>query len=110
MWHVKEELNWLQDIEDLKSFVRPDTKMICLNNANNPFGSVMSEEFLKEVIKIADSVGAYILVDEVYCSFENNLDILAIVNLYDKGISINSLSKGFSLPGIRVGWVATTLK
>ncbi|MFU2181002.1 aminotransferase [Streptococcus pluranimalium] len=105
-WQVKEELGWLPDISDLEKLISPKTKMICLNNANNPFGAVMSEAFLKDVVKLAEAVGAYILVDEVYRSFDEQVEIPAIVDLYDKGISVNSLSKSFSLPGIRVGWVA----
>lgn len=108
-WTAREDLGWLPDIEELKGLIRPNTKMICLNNANNPFGTVMDETFLKEVVAIAAAVGAYVLVDEVYRSFDDSSKIPAIVDLYDKGISINSLSKAFSLPGLRVGWVASHL-
>lgn len=109
-WTVHEELGWLPDLAELKQLIRPNTKMICLNNANNPFGSVMSEEFLKEVVRLAKTVGAYVLVDEVYHSFEDSVSYSSIVDLYDKGISVNSMSKTFSLPGIRVGWVASHLE
>lgn len=88
-WTVHEELGWLPDLEELKQLIRPNTKMICLNNANNPFGSVMDEGFLREVVAVANEVGAYVLVDEVYRSFEPSVIIPAIVDLYEKGISIN---------------------
>ena len=104
-WHIKEEAGWLPDLDDLRRMVRSDTKMICLNNANNPTGAVMDADYLKELVSIAQSCGAYILSDEVYQSFgEQNFP--AVADLYDKGISVNSLSKTYSLPGIRVGWVA----
>lgn len=109
-WRVKESLGWLPDIKDLAALIGPKTKMICLNNANNPFGSVMDEAFLRAVVRLAKSVGAYVLVDEVYRSFDTSLDIPAIADLYDKGISINSLSKSFSLPGLRVGWIVASLE
>ncbi|MBM7642414.1 aminotransferase [Streptococcus loxodontisalivarius] len=108
-WEVKEELNWLPDLEGLRKLIRPNTKMICINNANNPFGALMDRAFLEELVTIADQVGAYILSDEVYPSFQEGLDVPAIVDIYSKGISINSLSKSLSLPGIRVGWVAANL-
>lgn len=105
LWQVKEENDWLPDLDELRQLIRPNTKMICINNANNPTGAVMDDEYLQELVAIAKSCGAYILADEVYCSFTTKR-VSSIVDLYDKGISVNSLSKTFSLPGIRVGWVA----
>lgn len=65
----------------------------------------MDDEYLQELVAIAQSCGAYILADEVYRPFTTK-NVSSIIDLYDKGISVNSLSKTFSLPGIRVGWVA----
>lgn len=104
-WQIKEELNWLPDIEDLRQMIRPDTKMICLNNANNPTGAVMDDAYMRQVVELAASVGAYILVDEIYATFSDKA-VSSIVDLYEKGIAVNSLSKTYSLPGIRIGWVA----
>lgn len=105
LWQVKEENNWLSDLDELRQLIRPNTKMICINNANNPTGAVMDDEYLQELVAIAKSCGAYILADEVYRSFTTK-KVSSIIDLYDKGISVNGLSKTFSLPGIRVGWVA----
>lgn len=105
-WEIDEENNWLPDLEELRKMVRPNTKMICINNANNPTGTIMEEDFLKELVEIARSCGAYILSDEVYKPLEDGLVVPAIVDLYEKGISTNSLSKTYSVPGVRVGWVA----
>lgn len=105
-WEIKEEEGWLPSLEELRQLVRPNTKMICINNANNPTGAVMERAFLEELVAIASEVGAYILSDEVYHPLEKGIDVPAIVDLYDKGISTNSLSKTYSAPGIRVGWVA----
>lgn len=107
-WHIRKDLNWLPDLDELRRFIRPNTKLICINNANNPTGAVMDRTFLLELVDIAQSVGAYILSDEVYQSFDDSLEVPAICDLYDKGISVNSLSKTYSLPGIRVGWVAAS--
>lgn len=104
-WHIKEENNWLPDLEELRKLIRPNTKMICINNANNPTGTIMEEDFLKELVEVARSRGAYILADEVYKPLED-IEVPAIVDLYEKGISTNSMSKTYSIPGVRVGWVA----
>ncbi len=104
-WRIREDKDWLPDLDDLRRLVRPNTKMICINNANNPTGAVMDRAFLTEVVTIARSVGAYILSDEVYQPLDETVDVPAIVDLYEKGISTNSLSKTYSVPGIRVGWI-----
>lgn len=105
LWQVKEENGWLPDLFELRQMIRPNTKMICINNANNPTGAVMDDNYLRELVEIAKSCDAYILSDEVYRPFTNQ-KVSSIIDLYDRGISVNSLSKTFSLPGIRVGWVA----
>ncbi|KRM57667.1 transaminase [Secundilactobacillus malefermentans DSM 5705 = KCTC 3548] len=106
-WHIKEDADWYPDIEELKQLIRPNTKMICLNNANNPTGTLLSRDFLEQVVEIAKSVNAYVLVDEVYLPLDHPENFASIVDLYDKGIATNSLSKTYSTPGIRVGWTAS---
>ncbi|GBG97534.1 aminotransferase [Lactococcus termiticola] len=106
-WKVEEEAGWLPSLEALKEMIRPDTKLICLNNAAQPTGAFMERKFLEEVVKLAKSVGAYILCDEVYMPLDDSLDRVAIASLYEKGISTNSMSKTYSVPGLRLGWLAS---
>ncbi len=105
---LKPENNFLPDIGELKSMVTEKTKLICINNPNNPCGSLMEEGMLKEIIDIAKNADAYIHSDEVYRGLyqENDIKIPSVADLYEKGISIGSMSKVFSLAGIRVGWLA----
>ncbi|MFC6180837.1 aminotransferase [Lactiplantibacillus daowaiensis] len=105
-WHLKEDRQWLPDIDELKQLLRPDTKMILLNNAANPTGCLLDEAFLKQVVALARSVGAYVVVDEVYEPLDGT-PFVSIADLYDKGIATNSLSKTYSAPGVRIGWTAT---
>lgn len=102
---LKPENNWLPNIEELKELVTPNTKLITLTNPNNPTGSVIQDSLMKEIINIAD--GAYILVDEVYRGIvqEKEYETTSIADLYEKGISTSSLSKGYSLAGLRLGWI-----
>ncbi|KPJ22027.1 aminotransferase [Streptococcus phocae] len=106
-WHTKESLNWLPDLEELKTLIRPNTKLITINNANNPTGAFMDRAYLEKLVAIAKAHDIYILSDEVYHSFASDR-LIAIADLYDKGISVNSMSKTFSIPGIRVGWLAAS--
>jgi len=101
------ENNFLPDLEELRSYVNENTKLICINNPNNPTGALMDEDFLKEIAEIARSVDAYILSDEVYrgLNHEGESFTASIADIYEKGISTGSMSKTFSLAGLRIGWV-----
>ena len=106
--HLKQENGYLPDLAELKALVTPGTKMICLNNPNNPTGALMSEAQLQQIVDIARSVDAYILCDEVYRHLTQTDDWCpSIADLYEKGISVSSMSKIFSLAGLRLGWIAT---
>lgn len=106
--HLKQENDYLPDLNELKSLVTPETKMICINNPNNPTGALMSKELLGSIVEIARGVGAYILCDEVYRHLtQEDAWCESIVDLYEKGISVSSMSKVFSLAGLRMGWIAT---
>lgn len=106
--HLKEENGYLPDLEELKALATPETKMICVNNPNNPSGALMSEELLMQIAEIARSADAYLLCDEVYRHLtQEDVWSASVVDLYEKGISVSSMSKVFSLAGVRLGWIAT---
>jgi len=104
---LKSEDNFLPSLDELRRLVRPETKLICINNPNNPTGSLMDEAYLKEIVEIAKSCDAYILCDEVYRGLNHDGDYYttSIVDLYDKGVATSSMSKTYSLAGLRLGWV-----
>ena len=104
---LKPENDFLPDLDELKSLVNDNTKLICINNPNNPTGALMDEAFLKEIVEIAKSVDAYIICDEVYRGLDHKGPgfTTSIADLYDKGISSGSISKTFSLAGLRIGWL-----
>ena len=52
-WELREELGWKPDIEELKRLVRPNTKLICINNASNPIGTVLDTDMLGQIAEIA---------------------------------------------------------
>lgn len=107
---LKSENNFLPDLDELKSLVNEKTKLICINNPNNPSGALMEREMLEEIVEIARSCGAYILSDEVYRGLwqDDDISIPSIVDLYEKGISTSSMSKVLSLAGLRLGWIAAS--
>lgn len=102
------EDDYLPNLDILRSLVDENTKMITLNNPNNPTGSWIPVDIMKEIIQIAERVDAYVLCDEVYRGIaEDESYMHSIVDLYDKGISVGSMSKVFSMAGVRMGWIVT---
>ena len=64
--NLREENGFLPDLDALRALVTPDTKLIAINNPNNPTGALMDRAMLTKIAEIARSVGAWILCDEVY--------------------------------------------
>ncbi|MFC1493432.1 aminotransferase class I/II-fold pyridoxal phosphate-dependent enzyme [candidate division KSB1 bacterium] len=107
-WWLKEELDWAPDLDELKDMVTDKTKIIALCNPNNPTGAVLSDEAMRAIVNIADSVGAWLYVDEVYRGAEISSDkeTPTFWGMYDKVLVVNGLSKAYSMPGLRIGWLA----
>lgn len=97
-----EENGWQPDLEKLKQAMQYNIKMIILNNPSNPTGTYLKGDILNELVILAKKQDTYILADEVYLDYR---DGSSISDLYEKGISTNSLSKMYGLAGIRLGWV-----
>lgn len=105
-FHLKAENNWAPDLEELKSLVTPNTKMIALCNPNNPTGYTLTNEEMLAIVEIAKSVDAWIYCDEVYRGAElNGKTIESFIGMYDKVMVNGGLSKAYALPGLRLGWI-----
>ena len=89
------EHGFLPDLAELRRLAVPGTKLICLNNPNNPTGALMDRDFLMEIVAIARACGAWILCDEVYRGTDQEGDGMtaSIADLYEMGISTGSMSK-----------------
>lgn len=106
--HLQQKDGYLPDMEELRSLVTSKTKMICVNNPNNPTGALIDTNMMKQIVDIADHAGSWVLCDEAYRHLtQEDIWCESIADLYDKGISVSSMSKVFSLAGLRLGWIAT---
>ncbi|KAK8149221.1 hypothetical protein G3M48_007751 [Beauveria asiatica] len=109
-WRLKEENGYVPNVQDLHSIFQRNTKMIILNNPNNPTGAVIPEPVLRSIIEIARARNIIVFSDEVYRPLFHEPDnapppITAFG--YARTLSTGSMSKSLSLPGIRIGWVAS---
>ncbi|WP_139651686.1 aminotransferase [Raoultibacter phocaeensis] len=104
------ENGFMPDLDEMRTYANDGMKLICVNNPNNPSGAVMSEEFMRKIVEIARGHDAWLLCDEAYrglnhAPYGENFSP-AMADLYEKGVSVGSFSKTFSLAGLRLGWVA----
>ena len=105
---LDESANWNLDMEALRALIRPNTQLISINFPHNPTGKVISAAELDELVDIARQHGIYIFSDEVYRLLERDdaKRIPQIADVYERGLSLNVMSKAYGLPGLRIGWIA----
>lgn len=92
------------DMRDLKRALTPRTRLIVLCNLHNPSSTLTHESTLKEVGDLARSVGARVLVDEVYLEAIDPRPRTAFL-LGSEFVVTDSLTKGYGLAGLRCGWI-----
>lgn len=100
---------WRLDLDDVKAAIRPETRLLSLNFPHNPTGMLMPRADLDALVALCRAHGIYILADEVYRGVEMNPadQMPQIAEIYERGISLNVISKAYGLPGLRVGWIAS---
>lgn len=98
------ETGWKIDLEKLDSLIDKDTRMIILNNPNNPTSKVIDEKTLDSVVELANNKGITILSDEVYgtIAFAKAKSILSYGSNH---IVTTGFSKTFTMTGWRIGYV-----
>jgi aspartate/methionine/tyrosine aminotransferase len=101
------EQNYALDTAKIKAAICPNTKLISITTPHNPTGTIVSEEQLHAVIKIAEEMNCYVLVDETYREIAFQTPTTLAASLSKKAISISSVSKAYGVPGIRLGWLIT---
>jgi len=106
---LKEENGWRLDLKDAEKAFRPNTKLLVLNYPHNPTGNVLDKQTLEGLVKLARKQGTYILCDEVYRYLEvdETKRMTSLADAYEKGISLNVMTKSFGLAGLRIGWLAS---
>ena len=100
------ETGYMIDIEVLKSLVKSNTKLISITTPHNPTGTVIPDNTIDEIIKIADENNCLLLIDETYreLNFQTKLSPY-FAEKSNRLISVSSLSKAYGFPGIRLGWI-----
>lgn len=98
------------DPAELRQLLRNDTSVVLISNLHNPSGQLLYDDRLRELAAAADSVGAALVVDEVYIDFARDSYGGCAARLAPNIISVNSLSKVHGLFALRCGWVVADSK
>jgi len=103
------ENNWQLDLEEVEQVFQENTKLIVLNYPHNPTGSLLSKEVFEGIIQLARKHDAYIFRDEVYrfLEIDETKRLPSIADAYEKGITLNVMTKSFGLAGLRIGWIVS---
>ncbi|KXH28413.1 aminotransferase class I and II [Colletotrichum simmondsii] len=118
LWRLKEENGFVPDVSELEGLIRPNTKMIIINNPNNPTGIPISTPVLASLVAFAKARDIILFSDEVYRPLFHNLFSSSGADVppplttfgYPKVVVTGSMSKSYALAGIRIGWIASADK
>jgi aspartate/methionine/tyrosine aminotransferase len=100
--------DWELDVDLLRAALRPNTKLISINFPNNPTGKIIPRATFDAIVEICRSRGIWLFSDEVYRLIERDpaLRLPQVVDVYERGVSLNVMSKAYGLAGLRIGWLA----
>ena len=105
------EPDWTFDEEDLASAFTAKTKAIIINTPNNPTGKVFSRDELTVIAKLCQRWGVVAITDEIYEHIlyddARHVPMASLDGMANQTVTINSLSKTYSVTGWRVGWAIT---
>ena len=102
---LSKEKNFKFDVGVFLEEVNDSFDLIYIDNPNNPTGQTIALKVIEEILRKASREDVAVIVDEAYGEFmEKKESALGLINVYDNLIVVRSFSKGFGLPGLRVGY------
>jgi aspartate/methionine/tyrosine aminotransferase len=100
-----EENGWMLDPEEIRRGVTSKTRLIVITNLHNPTSVLTPDSVLREIGDIARSVGAILLVDEVYLDAVYEDTPRTSFHLGPEFVVTSSLTKVYGVSGLRCGWI-----
>ncbi len=100
--------NWSLDIDRVAAAIRPNTKLVTINFPHNPTGAILPLDRYHALVELCRKHGIYILHDEIFNGLGETgaRHLPFIADIYERGLSLNVMSKSYGLPGLRIGWIA----
>ncbi len=104
-FHRRAENGWTLEPEAVRAAVSPQTKLIVLTNPHNPTSVFAPAAALAEIHGIAENIGAYVLLDEVYLDTVYDQPVHSSFRPDGRFVITSSLTKAYGLSGLRCGWI-----
>lgn len=108
---LRAENGFQLDAAEIEAHITPKTKMIILNNPNNPSGAVYSREVLEQVAALAVKYDLLVLSDEMYSRLVYDgaefVSMAALPGMRERTIVVSGFSKSYAMTGWRLGYIAT---
>jgi len=98
------------EVKDFDRYFDSKTKVLVLNNPNNPRGLLYTEQEIRHCAELCKRHDAYLLVDESYSDFIGAgkfFSVASLIHEFDNVVALNSISKNFGLSGWRVGYLVS---
>src|SRR5437763_8059541 len=100
-----EETGWAVDPKAVRDCIAPRTRLIVITNLHNPTSALTPDWVLREIGDIASSIGALVLVDEVYLDAVYQRTPRTSFHLGPEFVVTSSLTKVYGVSGLRCGWI-----
>jgi aminotransferase len=100
--------DWKVNVEELTAAFNERTRAVILNTPNNPTGKVFEREELELIASLCRRSDAYVVTDEIYQYIvydgARHISMAALPDMRERTITINGMSKAYSVTGWRVGY------
>jgi len=104
-WRLRFEDSFRPDLSEARRLIGLQTRMIVINFPHNPTGASVTPSEMDELTGLAAGAGAYLVWDAAFAELTYDGPVLPDPGeRYDRAITLGTLSKGYGLPGLRVGW------
>lgn len=108
-YYLKESEDFTLNIEELFNFDMKDIDLVIICSPNNPTGQYLKKKDLLKVLMYLKRKNTKLMIDESFLDFVNEEEsIISLVDTYDHFCVIRSLTKFFSVPGLRLGFLVTS--
>lgn len=109
-YHLREEDNFILDIDDLCQTLDGKYDFLIICNPNNPTSSAISTEDLRKLLAFCSEKNIFVMIDETYVEFAPDIQAITAVTLtreFTNLMVLRGVSKFYAAPGMRLGYGIT---
>ena len=109
-FRLREEDGFNPNIQKLEEALNDNIDLLVICNPNNPTSTCIKRGQMREILDICKSLGIFVMVDETYIEFVEDMessDAVPLTQYYSNLYVIRGISKFFAAPGLRLGYAIT---